>query len=616
MQFDNNNNNITESKNNSYIKMIYKLLPKNSKGKTLKNRIPYEMKLDQNIVEELGFKDEDDFQDKLIRYPTNEPNYMNEEEFTNFLTNKGIPPNENDLNENQFPVQNFYTQEEILPGMSTTTFDFLKNPSTKARLRQVNKILNGKKSKSSNNIFKKNNKNLILDENDFIYYKDRNKNYTYSTNPNRLNNSYELNNKNNKQFNNKNMYNTCSNFNISNNFMNKYNKKSDINFTIPEPFNFLKKNYHEKKLTKIQEILEERQKNENSIFNHKFHANPYNPQKLNTGGNLNNRQELEKQRRQRRLEIKKNEIIANMRPFSFYDKDFADFKRRKEQECLPPEFVPFKANGIKWKSQIKVAEGLNVDMIAKKERTKKRAQELLNKSKLPPRMEFHEKHKKLLKEEEKRLEKIYEKKEKNKNKFHAKDSPNFKILHEKFIKSLEKKKRLAKPTIPEPFTFHQPKKKADLCNYLDYENDPKNKNAKKNEKYDKIKQKLQKKPDIEPATTKALTLLMATRRDEIEKRKKNEENILKENEQRIKKQKDFYEKVRNSEVMIKNKQWKNELAQRVEEKLKIRKEKMKEREIEFKNNMNIVNQRVNNRPLMMENAVREEPVKVMNSQNS
>ena len=58
--------------------------------------------------------------------------------------------------------------------------------------------------------------------------------------------------------------------------MERYNKKSDINFTIPEPFNFLKKNYHQKKLTKIQEILEERQKTENEIFNHQFRANELN----------------------------------------------------------------------------------------------------------------------------------------------------------------------------------------------------------------------------------------------------------------------------------------------------------------------------------------------------
>ena len=127
----------------------------------------------------------------------------------------------------------------------------------------------------------------------------------------------------------------------------RYNKKSDINFTVPEPFNFLKNNYHEKKLTKIQEILEERKKNEDDIFNHNFHANPLNKKMFNQAGSLNNITDKEKEKRDRRIELKKNDIIANMRPFSFYDKDFESFVTRKNQECIPPKFVPFKANPIK-----------------------------------------------------------------------------------------------------------------------------------------------------------------------------------------------------------------------------------------------------------------------------
>lgn len=104
------------------------------------------MKLDEDTIHELGFKDEDDFQSKLIKFPTKEINYMNEEEFATFLLNKGLDPNE--IKEDQLyslSGPNFYKQEEILPGMSTTTFDFLKNPSTKARLRHLNKVLGGKK---------------------------------------------------------------------------------------------------------------------------------------------------------------------------------------------------------------------------------------------------------------------------------------------------------------------------------------------------------------------------------------------------------------------------------------------------------------------------------------
>ena len=601
---------INNPKNNSFIKMIYRLLPKNSKGKTLKNRIPLEMKLDEDTIQELGFEDEEDFKDKLIKFPTSEINYMSEEEFASFLLNKGIDPAQREEELKQLNTQNIVIEEEILPGMSTTTFDFLKNPSTKARLNHVNKILKNKKSKSSTNLFNKNKKNLRIDEQDFIYYKDRHK-------P-KLNNSYEKNNyytnENNINSPNNNMHRTFTNSNRSNiknyNFMDKYNKKSDINFTVPEPFNFLKKDYHQKKLTKIQEILEERQKTENAILNHRFRHNSPN-KKMFTTANIQTKTKLENQRRKERIQLLNEEIKANMNPFSFYDKDELKYKEKLKQECIPPKFVPFKANPIKWRSQVKVAQGLLDNELARKERNQARAQELLSKAALPPRMEMHEKHKKLRLEEEKKVEKQNLKNEKNKRLFHAKESPNFKRLQEKFINSLENKKRLANPTVPQPFTFHQPKKKAELCNYLDFENNPKNKNPKKNKTLEKIKKNMLKKPNIEPATTKGLTLLMSTRRKEIEMRKKKEEDILREDEQRNKRHQEFNERVKNSEVIIQNKKWKKELKNKINEAFENKKSELKKYGDDYKKNLKIINQKINNRPLMMENIGKKEDVNAM-----
>ena len=148
-----------------------------------------------------------------------------------------------------------------------------------------------------------------------------------------------------------------------------------------------------KKMTKIQEILEERKKNEDEVFNHIFHANPLNKKMFNQAGSLKSITEKEREKRERRIELKKNDIIANMRPFSFYDKDFESFVTRKNQECIPPEFVPFKANPIKYRSQVKMCEGLMEFENERKERNKKRAEELLNKAALPPRMKMHEKQK-------------------------------------------------------------------------------------------------------------------------------------------------------------------------------------------------------------------------------
>ena len=78
-------------------------------------------------------------------------------------------------------------------------------------------------------------------------------------------------------------------------------------------------------------------------------------------------------------------------------------------------------------------------------------------------MEMHEKQKKLQEKERLMIEQKKQETEKNSRVFHAKKAPNFKDLQEKFIKILDKKKSSACPTIPKPFTFHEPKKKPDLC---------------------------------------------------------------------------------------------------------------------------------------------------------
>ena len=625
-----------------FIKMIFNMMPKNFKGKTLKNRIGFEMKLNDDMVKELGFEDKKDFEDKLNKYKTEDANFMSEEEFTQFLQCKGIQPDEDEdqIKDNQLysqTGQNFYkyqhmldqlgdNEEVFLPGMSTTTFDFLKNPSTKKRLRAL-QILNNTQSKSTSNmLLHAKNKNFPVDKEDYILYRDRYRTNNKNSRNNKLNRSYDSRQvrTNPNMYNNMNMsvnnnnyeaenspQNTYNNFNIY-----RYQKKSDINFTVPEPFNFLKNNYHEKKLSKMKEILEERQKNEDEVFKHTFHANPLNKKMFNKAGNLENITEKEREKRERRIELKNKEIIANMRPFSFYDKDFENFYTRKHQECIPPEFKPFKANPIKWRSQVKMYDGMMENDFTRKERNQRRAEELLAKAALPPRMEMHEKQKKLQLEEEKRVEKEKYRQDKERRLFKAKKAPDFERLHEKFINILDKKKRAAHPTVPEPFTFHEPKRKADLCDYLDYENNPKAKNPKKNKSIEKIRKTMRKKPQFEPATTKGLTLLMETRRKELEMRKKREEDLIKENEQRIKKQKDFNARVNGSVVMIENrKKWK-ELEDKKKESQETFAQQEKEKNKDYKQKLQEMNQRISNRPLMMEEVSKVKDVNEMKQSNA
>ena len=123
---------------------------------------------------------------------------------------------------------------------------------------------------------------------------------------------------------------------------------------------------------------------------------------------------------------------------------------------------------------------------------------------------------------------------------------------------------------------------------------------------------MQKKPAIEPATTKGLTLLMKVRREEIENRKRKEEEIMRENEQRQKRHQEFNDKVRNSEVIIRNKKWKKEMEEKNKNILEAKKQERINEIKQYKNNMEIINQKINNRPLMMESVVKEKDINAMN----
>ena len=594
---NNENNNIKEkekeneleqkmkAKNEQFIKLIFGMLTKNEKGEVPKDRILTDMKLDDNSIKELGFRNKEDFENKLNKYPSKNKNFMTEDEFHSFLLQKKKKAKPKKV-ENENIVQNNINEKEteVLPGMSTSYFDFLKNPSTTARLEHINKTLEKK-----NMNYKKININKNSNNKNIPNYRKQ-----------KLNQSAD-NEKNNTEGDHK--YNSTINahFNINN-----YSKKSDLNFTIPKPFEFLKEDYHGKKLIKMREILEERKQNEEDIFRHTFHANPLNRKMFDTNGDLHNVIEREKAARKKRVDKKKKEIEAHLRPFSFYDSDLKSFIERKNQECLPPKFKPFKANRIQYKSQVNMYEG-NTDYAKKKreERIHQRALSTFNAASLPPRMEMHEKQKKLQEEERKMVEQRKIDEEKKRSLFKYKKPPNFKELQEKFDKILENKKRSQKPTIPKPFTFHEPKKKAELCQFLDYENDPRAKNPEKVDKIAKARKIMQKKPDIEPPSTKSLKLLMDKRRKDLEERKKKEEKIKREDMARIERQNRLNQRVRSSSVIRGNKK---ELEIKRKKKTENFLSDLEQNKQAYENKLSIIKQNVENRPLMMESAVMKKDV--------
>ena len=591
----NNNNNPNQNqikeKNEQFIKLIFGMLTKNQNGQVQKCKIISEMKLDENSIKDLGFKNREDFENKLNNYPSKDKDFMTEKEFNFFILHKKpkskpkkINQNVNNENINIFQNNN---QEQVLPGMSTSYFDFLKNPSTTARLEHINKTLD-EKNMNYRKIKNTKNKNVNYNRNQVnIHNKKINKSYDGE--------------KNNTDENIK--FNSAINANFN---KNNYSKKSDLNFTIPKPFEFLKEDYHGKKLIKMREILEERKKNEEDIFRHTFHANSLNRKMFDTNGDLNNIIEREKIARQKRVDKKKQEIISHSKPFSFYEADLKSFLERKSQECIPPKFIPFKANPIQYKSQVNMYMGnTNLENERRKERIHQRALSVFNAASLPPRMEMHEKQKKLQEKEKKLIEQRRQQTEKDSHRFKYKKAPNFKELQEKFISILEKKKGASRPTQPKPFTFHEPKKKVELCQYLDYENDPKIKNPKKENRIENVRKKMQKKPDIEPPSTKSLKLLMDKRRKDLEERKKREESVKREDEARIRKQHRLNQRVRSSSVIRGNQK---ELEIRRKRKTENFLADLEQNKQAYESKLKVINQNVENRPLMMEAQVKKKDV--------
>ncbi len=152
-----------------------------------------------------------------------------------------------------------------------------------------------------------------------------------------------------------------------------------------------------------------------------------------------------------------------------------------------------------------------------------------------------------------------------------------------------------------PYTFHEKKKKvAELCQYLDQENDNKAKNPKLGNKDEEIKEiikKMQRKPKIEPKSTHSLDLLMELRRKELEdkenqqKLKELEDNIRAEHQARLR------ERVWNSKALVdhRNQLKENEIRRKEEFR-----EELQKQEESYRNELARRLDRVYNRPLLVE----------------
>ena len=566
----------------AFIKMIFAMLDKEKKGLISKETIENEIDLDDKILQDLGFENSEQFKEilKIFKPVGLDNNLLNEKDFIYFLLSQSDLKNE---------LNDFFDEREIthgskkkrrkrrgkkngdssgseveisesdssddLPGLRTHVYDFLELPNDKMKLDALQDIYNQTLNKTKKPLFKKN----------------KNKKSTLKLKNEKMKISYHE-------------YLT---------FLRRYHTKDEINFTIPEPFEFLKKDYQKKKLEKIREILEERVRIEDYYIQYKFV-----PNKLKEGiwGNqLDDMVKNEKEIRLKRQEKLKEKIIAEMKPFSFYDEDERKYKERLQQESIPPQFPPFRANAIKWLSQVNIYQDmLKKEKEERERRIKERIEKTMNASKLPPRMQMYADELKKRKEEEENeslrsKSTIY--------RFRANKVPDFAKLQEEFENKLDAMKKAAIPTKPEPFTFHEPKKKIELCKFLDNENNPQAKNPRMKNDINAVIQKMQRKPKIEPASTHSLDLLMETRRKELEERQRKineqklEDQLRKERQDRLK------ERVQNSKAIVDNKKQLEENRRKQQEDFRnnlIKKRESYEAELQRRV------EKVYNRPLMLE----------------
>ena len=564
----------------AFAKLVFFFFYKDKNGFITKEYIVSNVSLDDKILQDLGFENQDNFKEILLNSVKSDK--ISENDFINILLGQSgllieiynqnsslVNPNTSSFsrrrknyNEDYVEISDDDDSDFDLPGLRTHVYDFLELPDNYQKLKALKKL----EEENLYNTMKKNKdkdskekKNILLN-----IAKDRKINISYHE------------------------YLT---------FLRRFHRKDQINFTIPEPFDFLKKDYQKKKIQKIKEILEDRVKDEDYYVYYQFHANEL--KKGIWGNRMQNIIEYEKQQRQLRTEKLKEKIIAEMKPFSFYEKDERKYKEKIKQEAIPPTFPPFRANAIKWLSQVLIYEDmLKQEKEEREQRIKERMEKTKLASKLPPRMQIYEEERKD-RERQKKLN--YQKeliKERKKREFKAKEVPDFLKLQTEFENKLNAMKRAAKPTIPEPFTFHEPKKKvALLCKYLDQENDHNAKNPRPKTDINKIIKKMQRKPKIEPKSTHCLDLLMDLRRKELEEKERQikvkeiEDNIRAEHQARLR------ERVWNSKAIVDNSNQlkENKIKQQEEFKAKLQKQK-DSYNAELKRRL----EKVYNRPLLVE----------------
>ena len=175
----------------AFAKLVFSLLDKDQNGFITKEYLLSNVSLDDRILQDLGFENENNFKQLLLKSSKNNKEYGDDEDIVKI----------SDDEDSDFD----------LPGLRTHVYDFLELPDNYQKLEALKKLEeeNLHDTKKTGNKLGKKRKKILLD-----LSKDRKIAISYHE------------------------YLT---------FLRRFHRKDQINFTIPEPFEFLKKNYQKKK---------------------------------------------------------------------------------------------------------------------------------------------------------------------------------------------------------------------------------------------------------------------------------------------------------------------------------------------------------------------------------
>lgn len=353
--------------------------------------------------------------------------------------------------------------------------------------------------------------------------------------------------------------------------------------TVPAPFNFMRRDSIKQpsiRERRLKEMLKEKDEIVDKELMNKFKAKPVPPEvKIPLFEIIMKEQE----QKSRVLKSQYEALTKSLeRPFSFYYRDLAKPEVKQQDYVVQM----FHANPVPWTCKIDRKDQMELQEELRKDRILKMAKHSLSLAKMPPRMEIAMKEVKEKPKTETKFKPVP---------FHASEVPNFSALQESFSKILEEKKQGFTPTVPVPFDFHEGHKKNEVK-----KNSPEQGKGTWKAKLNKAKRALSafSKPKFVSATTEKTEAMNAAKKEYLIKQKEKQDKKQEEEEMRKIKHETMKRAMKKAGTIKKH-----DLSAVYDEKIKERKEEMRQCEKEYKMKLQEITEKVANRPFLIEQVV-------------